>query len=211
HEAFLEKLGEARAARNMRHTRLAPLYAVQERDSATLEEKTAALEKILLEEEVDGEALVGLAFFAAMAGEWEKALDYTHRFSVIRGRENDSRLSMKLLEVQILLASGRKAEAEARLERFDQGVADPWYKEIARCLRGEIPEKSLIEKAGACPEYLVTAHAALGPRAEGAGEKETALKHYKEALGSYMDDWFEYQFAMERIRRLKSQDKEGAP
>ena len=42
-----------------------------------------------------------------------------------------------------------------------------------------------------------------GERAEGAGLRDVALKHYKEALGSYMDDWFEYEFALERIRRLK--------
>ncbi len=101
----------------------------------------------------------------------------------------------------------RKLEAEARLERFIQRVEAPWYKEIARCLKGEIAEEFLLEKAGACPEYLVTAHMALGLRAEGFGRWETALKHYKEALGSYMDDWFEYEFAMERIRRLKDRDE----
>ncbi len=206
-EAFLESLGEARAARKVRHVKLAPLYALQEQDSASPADKSEALEKILAEEEVHGEALAGLAFYAAMAGEWEKALEHIHRFSMIRGRENDSRLSMELLEAQILFASDREADATTRLKRIIQRVEDPWYKEIARCLNGEIAEKTLIEKAGACPEYLVTAHMALGFRAEGSGQRESALKHYKEALGSYMDDWFEYEFAMERIRRLKNRGK----
>ena len=46
-------------------------------------------------------------------------------------------------------------------------------------------------------------HCALGFWAEGAGENKKALKHYKEALGSYMDDWLEYEFTMERIKKLK--------
>ncbi len=38
---------------------------------------------------------------------------------------------------------------------------------------------------------------------EGAGEQKKAAKHYKEAIGSFLDDWLEYDFVRERIKRLK--------
>jgi len=49
----------------------------------------------------------------------------------------------------------------------------------------------------------VTGHAALGLWAEGSDQTKQALRHYKEALGSYHDDRIEYQFAKERIKRLQ--------
>ena len=43
---------------------------------------------------------------------------------------------------------------------------------------------------------------ALGFWAEGSGDKKMAVRHYKEALGSYMDERVEYEFAIERIKKL---------
>lgn len=61
----------------------------------------------------------------------------------------------------------------------------------------------MTEKAGESPEYMLTAHTALGFWAEGSKDGKKAQKHYKEALGSYMDYMIEYEFAKERIKRLK--------
>jgi predicted DNA-binding protein len=44
---------------------------------------------------------------------------------------------------------------------------------------------------------------ALAFWAEGNGDKGKAIDHYREALGSYMDDMIEYVFAVERIKRLR--------
>jgi len=66
-----------------------------------------------------------------------------------------------------------------------------------------LTEKALIENSGDSPEYLLTAHTALGFWAEGSGDKEKAFKHYEESLGSYLDDKVEFEFAMARIKKLK--------
>jgi len=58
-------------------------------------------------------------------------------------------------------------------------------------------------KAGETPEKLLTAYTLMGFWDEGSGRPENALKHYKEALGSFLDDWLEYDFAKERIKKLK--------
>jgi uncharacterized radical SAM superfamily Fe-S cluster-containing enzyme len=60
-----------------------------------------------------------------------------------------------------------------------------------------------VAKAGESPEYVLTSHVAMGFWAEGSRDKNKAMDHYREALGSYMDDMIEYAFAVERIKRLR--------
>ena len=49
----------------------------------------------------------------------------------------------------------------------------------------------------------MTAYAMIGFWTEASGEKQEAVGRYREALGSFLDDWLEYEFARERIRRLR--------
>ena len=122
----------------------------------------------------------------------------------------------------------RRAELEPLITKFKNGAMSPrdkqavlekmlendktngeillwlaYYNAIGECLMNERTEKSLIEKAGESPEYILTAHTALGFWAEGSGDKKKAVRHYKEALGSYMDERVEYEFAIERIKKLR--------
>ena len=96
------------------------------------------------------------------------------------------------------------AAVKNRPEAFHNRIQDSWYRVISACLLDRIKEKSLAEKAGEQPAYLVTGHVALGLWAEGSDQKKQALRHYKKALGSYRDDRIEYQFAKERIKRLQA-------
>jgi hypothetical protein len=122
---------------------------------------------------------------------------------MIEGRQNAGKLSVGLLEPAIYYYQGRVDEARAGLEDFRDSIKEPWYQAISECLMEKSTEQSLREKTGESLENLLTAHTALGFWAEGAGDKEEALKHYREALGSYMDNRIEFEFAMERIKRLK--------
>ena len=74
---------------------------------------------------------------------------------------------------------------------------------MSECLLSIRTEASLKEKAGERPENLVTLHTALGFWAEGSGDKERAIEHYKVALESFMDTWLEFDFARERIKSLR--------
>jgi hypothetical protein len=38
---------------------------------------------------------------------------------------------------------------------------------------------------------------------EGSGDQKKAARYYKEAMGSFLDDWLEYDFVRERIKKLK--------
>ncbi len=43
----------------------------------------------------------------------------------------------------------------------------------------------------------------MGFWAEDENDSQKAIKHYKEALGSYLDGWWEYEFAKNRIKSLR--------
>ena len=98
-------------------------------------------------------------------------------------------------------------DALAELETFLHNTGAEWYRTIARCLLDREKEKSLAEKAGESPEFVLTGHAALAFWAEGTGDKDKAIDHYREALGSYMDDMIEYVFAVERIKKLRQKSQ----
>ncbi len=202
-KSFARTIQKENKAKAKLRAELAPLIAKLKQNSISPGDKQAILERILKSDKANGEVLVGLVYYSAMNESWDNALQYARTFLEIEGRENAGRLSVGLLEPEILHNIGRKEEAKARLEEYNRRTRDPWYRAICQCLLAEKTEQSLTEKAGESPEYLITAHTALGFWAEESGNKKKASKHYKEALGSYMDEMFEYEFAMERIKRLR--------
>jgi hypothetical protein len=203
-QGFAKTIEENRTAESEQRTKLAPLVSQLEQESISPEDKQKVLEKILQYDLKNGEILLGLAFYSAINEEWELSLEYARTFLKIEGRENAGRLSVGLLEAEVLHNMGQKAEAKASLEAYYSRTKDPWYLAISEYLFGKQTEQSLSEKAGENPENLVTWHTALGLWAEGSGDKNKAIKHYKEALGSYMDTRIEYDFAKERIKKLRS-------
>jgi lipoprotein NlpI len=118
-------------------------------------------------------------------------------------RENARRLSIEILAGGILKNQGKDDEARQLLENYQQRVKEPWFLTISDYLLGKETEPSLREMAGETPEKLLTVFTYMGFWDEGSGEDKKALKHYKEALESFMDDWLEYDFARERIKRLR--------
>ncbi len=206
-ESFANTIEKNHVAKSEQRTKLAPLIAKFKQKSISPEDKQRVMEQMLNHDRKNGEILQGLAFYSAMNENWERALEYTRTFLKIKGRENAGRLSLGLLEAEVFHNTGRKEEARAKLEDYYRRTRDPWYLSISEHLLGEQTEQSLSEKAGENPENLVTWHTALGFWAEGSGDKKKAIKHYKEALGSYMDTRNEYDFAKERIERLRRRSK----
>ena len=196
----IEKTYEDRSAQR---AKLAPLLAKLKQESISPEEKRKVLEQTLKNEPGNGEILSGSAFLCAMGNDWESALGYARNFLGFKGRENGAQLGVGLLEAEILHNAGQTEEAKAGLEDYYRRIKDSWYLAISEYLLGKQTEQSLSAKAGESPENLVTWHTALGFWAEGSGEKNEAIKHYREALGTYMDPMIEYDFVRERIKRLR--------
>jgi len=206
-DQFAQEFQKSRPELAERQALLSPLQAQLGRDTLAPEAKRALLEQILKIDPADGDLLVEMVFYCSMGEDWDLALEYAHKFLSLDGRENAGRLQVGLLAAEILLNMGRKEEALAELENFLHNTEEAWYRLIAECLLGRETAESLEEKAGESPEYVLTGRTALAFWAEGSGDNNKAIDHYREALGSYMDDMIEYVFAVERIKRLRQKSQ----
>jgi tetratricopeptide (TPR) repeat protein len=202
-EAFEEGVKKDQEVKEDHRAKLVDLQAELESGRVSPGDKRQILEKILEMAPGNGKVLVAIAFHSAMEEAWERALEGARAFLMREGRENAGRLSVGLLEAGILHRMGRHEEALASLEAYGKRTRDPWHGAICEVLQGKRTLDSLKPEAGESPENLITLHTALGLWAEGAGDKAGALEHYKEALASFLDTWIQFDFARERIKRLR--------
>jgi S1-C subfamily serine protease len=109
-QGLAKTIEENRAAKLEQRTRLAPLLSQLKQESISPEDKQNVLEKILENDPKNGDILLGLTFYSAINEEWKLSLEYAQTFLKIKGRENAGRLSVGLLEAEILHNLGRKEE-----------------------------------------------------------------------------------------------------
>jgi S1-C subfamily serine protease len=202
-KSISQRILEDYAKKSERQIRLAPLIAEVEQKTLDFNKKRELLKQLLDGDYRRGEVLVRLVYYYAMDDLWDQALEYAGAYLAIEGRESADRLSVGLLVPEIYHRTGHRDKAAAALEDFRRLTVDPWYRAISESFLAGGTEQSLMERAGESPENLLIAHTALGFWAEGSGDKKTALKHYREALGSYLDERIEYEFAVARIERLR--------
>jgi len=170
---------------------------------ASVAEKKAVLERFLAENHQRGPSLAALSYYCAMENDWEGALAYADAYLSIPGRENMDRLSLGLLAAQIPAMTGHTAQADDALEAYFGATRTPWFQQVTACLLGRFPEEKLASAAAESPEHLLTAHTALGLKAESRGDWDAAIRHYREALGSHEDTRVEYHFALERLKTVR--------
>ncbi|UCH20974.1 MAG: trypsin-like peptidase domain-containing protein, partial [Deltaproteobacteria bacterium] len=201
--AFEETVQKTRAEKESRMGQAAPLMAKLQEESTEIRDKLQTLEKLFEIKPNNYNTLAILALLSAADETWPKALEYTRDYLKRESRQNSIRMSLGLLEPGILRYQGLEDEARSRLKEYSGRTMDPWYLTISEYLLGKKTEEALKLQAGESPENLVTGHTALGFWAEGSGDKKEAIKHYKEALASFLDNWPDYIFAKERFIRLK--------
>jgi len=206
-KSFEERVQKIREAKLSREEKLAPLMATLQEDTSELKDRLQALEKIFELKPDNYNTLALLALLTAADEAWLKALEYTRNYLERESRQNAVRMSLGLLEPGILHYQGLTDEARANLNEYSRRTIDPWYQTISEYLQGKKTEEALKIQAGESPEHLVTGHTVLGFWAEGSGNKKEAIKHYKEALASFLDNWPEYIFAKERFMQLKKPAK----
>jgi hypothetical protein len=112
-------------------------------------------------------------------------------------------MTIGLLEAGIFNYQGLSESARESLEAYARRTRDPWHLTICDYLLGKQTEGVLKKQAGESPENLITFNTHLGFWAEGLGDQSRAIKHYKEALESFLDTWLEYDFVKERLKKLK--------
>ncbi len=106
---------------------------------------------------------------------------------------------------------GDTMQARDRLKAYRESIADPWYRSLSGCLLDVKQQADVSARTGQSPENLLTGHTALGLWAEGSGDAAGAIRHYREALMSYLDNRIEYDFAMARVKRLRQTAGKPAP
>ena len=162
----------------------------------------------ILEHQPDNRKLLAYgSFYSAMASDWPQSLKMADQFLSSQGREEPIRLGLQLLASTVLLHTGNEEESKARLARFCTETNTTWYRQVGETLLGQRSEEDLIEKAGSIPEKVLTAQTMLGFKAEAEGDIDGALNHYREALGSYLDTWIEFELARQRYIKLRQQGR----
>ena len=148
--------------------------------------------------------LAPMVFLNAAGEDWKTALEQAGQFLKRPGRESQDRLALGLLVPQIHYITGNKELALKTLGEFLQRTRDPWYRAVAECLDGRRTKEELAGQLAERPHDLLITNVAQGMWSEAEGDKETALTHYRAALESLLDDWYEYGLARARIAKLKA-------
>ncbi len=147
------------------------------------------------------------AFYEAMSSQWTEALDTASKYLQLDGREESLRLATRVLVGGILKQLDKQDDAREHLEEIRRMTDTPWYRQICDTLLHNQSATELIDSAGNVPEKILTAYTALGFSAEAAGNHGLAVQYYREALGSYLDNWTEYELARQRFLKLREDAK----
>jgi S1-C subfamily serine protease len=205
-QAFDHRLAETLEANAAMRVRRTSLWATLRQDDVDLEDKRSQLQKLRSADIHNSEILMAQAYYAAIEDDWTAALNHARQFLNRPGRTNAGKLSLGLLEPEILYIQGQAAQAKVHLQSFYDSVSDPWYRSLSESLLDDSLRQEVTTKAGENPAFLLTGHTAMGLWAEGSGDADSAIRHYREALGSYMDHRIEYDFAMMRMQRLRQKE-----
>ncbi|MFC1869227.1 hypothetical protein ACFL0H_14005, partial [Thermodesulfobacteriota bacterium] len=202
-KAFEKTVKNKQAVKKARSIKLSNFETQLQEAFYSPAEKRKTLEDIIKDNPYEMDALVGLIFYSSTREDWNQALEYVRVFLRKGGWHSSDRLWLGLLEPEILHLLGRHKEVRACLEEYHIRTADPWFRAICEHLMGKRSEESLKIRAEKNPEDLIILHTVLGFWAEGAGDKDKAIIHYKGSMESFMDNWIEFEFARERIRAVR--------
>jgi hypothetical protein len=200
---FAKKVKDGQNAKTERSEKMLALYLKIADTSAALEDKLQALEQTYALLPDNRSILTAMIYYSAADENWAKSLEYIDALLQTKARQNARRMGIGLLKACILNYEGKEKKARAALEEYEGLIRDPWFLTISEYLLGKKTDKALKDQAGESPERLITAYTIMGFWDEGGGEEKKAARHYREAMGSFLDDWLEYDFARERIKKLK--------
>jgi S1-C subfamily serine protease len=202
-QQFDRQVKETLNAKRKRQEDLLSLWTILANGETSAEDKAAALQKVL-ELDPENRAIRGSQAYAAAGAEaLPEALEHLRAYLAIEGRQTGMRMGLGLLEAGVLRLQGQEVAADECLAAYAVRTRDPWFRAVCDYLRGRLSEDALRRQAGDSPENVLTAFTAAGYWAEGAKDKKSAMRFYREALGSFLDNWVEYDFVRERVNRLK--------
>ncbi|MEH0019961.1 MAG: trypsin-like peptidase domain-containing protein [Desulfobacter sp.] len=168
--------------------------------SATPHDQKQEAYEALLDMSPDNRTIIGrIAFYHAARSEWNQSLSLINQYFDTPIRETALGLSLGLLKGQILKLTGEADQARHQLVYFREKIRNPWYGILITHLLAGPDAGELIKLSANTPAKLITLHTALGLDAESDKNRENASHHYREALGTYLDTWNEYELARARL------------
>ncbi len=205
-ERFHSSLEQALGERDQKLEEITPLFSRLLMPSVRINDKISILKRMREIDADNKDILISLAFFHAMEGDWQETVKYINEFLKKGGRENKSYLSIRVLELGVLNNLGLSSDdLESKTLEILNQIEDSWYRAILKMMSSKTSESVMMERAAQHPEYLLTTHFALGFLSEGNREFDKAVYHYKEALSTYLEGWWEYEFAKARIRKIRDE------
>jgi hypothetical protein len=204
--AFVDRLAAAAVAEEERQQAVEQSRTILRSLGYDRDLRRKLLEEIYALDESDQSVLLELVFTCAAQSSWAEALDYCRKRRLPSDRESARTLTLGWLEPVLVAQTGHVDAAEPLLEAYVEKTRNPWHADVARCLLGRLAEEDLFRNAGNRPELLISGHTALGLWKEVQKEPEAALRHYKEALSTYLDDWPHFFFSLARMQQLRGGD-----
>ncbi len=129
-------------------------------------------------------------------------------------RASDSRSSGHVYAAYYLwltmIELGERQEADRILVEARDVAGDNWPAQIGRFLSGEITEEQLIDQAAAgtwrpASHQLCEAHFYAGALRLIDGDRAAAADHFRRAVATGVNNFYEYFSAMEELRKLEKQ------
>ena len=143
------------------------------------------------------------AFAMAGCGNLDASIRNCEQVNTRGCRQSFQRLRIRLLHSQLLSLKGERNKSLAALQKLRDSVTDKWYRDMASMLLGELTVKSLEERARKNPHYQLTLYTALGLKSEAEDNNTAAIRYYRHALDSSLEDCPEYELSRFRIIALR--------
>ena len=201
--AFRKMADKAGRENQQRRVALRSLLAPLAEAGTTVDRKLEIIDAVMTQIGSNRDMLAASVYYRIILSDWARAMTRIRMILNQPGRPSSNRLAMSMLEPLVLKRLGRTEQAEETLADLADHGPDAWYTRLAACLLGRTDREQLLGMAESSPFYLLTAHTALGLWDEAAGEPDRAMKHYRQALESFLDNWSEYELAVERLKQLK--------
>ena len=206
-ETFQQKAMKSRKTLEKTWETLTELFQQFESVDTPLNKKKTLVQKIY-DIAPDNRTFHGRIIFSyAAQGFWDQALALINERPAENRRETLLSLGLGLLKCRILKINGQPDQAATCLTQFSQNTQNLWYSDISRRITSETGRRELFGMAGNSPEKRLVLYTALGLWAEGEKDLKTAADHYREALGTYLESWNEYDLALGRILSIRRQSE----
>jgi S1-C subfamily serine protease len=191
------------AALKTLQSRMATVLSAHPSSGTDTAERLALLEDVREIQPDNFDLIAALALTYTADENWPAALTHIRDYLAREQRPNATRLSLGLIEAGVLRSQRMNVEAESTLLEYNSLIQDDLYLKLGDFMLGRMEAKTILAEAEGRPEDLLIAATLIGFWEDATGNRDNALAHYKDALGTFMDDWLEFNFARARIKRLR--------